>query len=245
MLPSWSHRRFRFIPARAVNGRACRTGTREGLDSGRYAPSVQPLSPPRNQPKGVTPVPAPFSEVCSFRLPKMSSFRLPLTPASPGGSSPRGRGTLNEQACTGCGVWFIPARAGNAAFSIDGFGRSRVHPRAGGERSARRHRTPAFAGSSPRGRGTPHKREVQLKEWRFIPARAGNADVKPFSCGRLAVHPRAGGERVLIPKDRHRSIGSSPRGRGTRGGGGGAIVRRRFIPARAGNASCRPPRLRP
>ena len=53
---------------RAVNGRACRTGTREGLDSGRYASSAQPLSPDRFQPKSVRPTPAPFSEVCSFRF---------------------------------------------------------------------------------------------------------------------------------------------------------------------------------
>ena len=68
---------------RVVNRRACRSGTREGLVSGRYAPSVQPLSPDPNLPKGVRPTPAPFSEVCSFRLPKMCSFRLPLTHWTP------------------------------------------------------------------------------------------------------------------------------------------------------------------
>ncbi len=62
-----------------MNTRSCRSGTREGLDSSRYAPSVQPLSPDRNQPKSVRSALTPFSELCSFRLPKVCSFRLPLT----------------------------------------------------------------------------------------------------------------------------------------------------------------------
>ena len=70
------------------------------------------------------------------------------------GSSPRGRGTRVAGR-----VWrgverFIPARAGNAlANSRWPFGRA-VHPRAGGERSMIFTKLPAFAGSSPRGRGT-------------------------------------------------------------------------------------------
>ena len=64
-----------------MNAKSCRSGTREGLGSGRYAPSVQPLSPDQNQPKGVKPAQTPFPEVCSFRLPKVRSFRLPLTSA--------------------------------------------------------------------------------------------------------------------------------------------------------------------
>ena len=56
---------------------SCQFAKREGLDSSRYAPSVQPLAPDRNRKRSVRPTPAPFSEVCSFRLTKMSSFRLP------------------------------------------------------------------------------------------------------------------------------------------------------------------------
>ncbi len=51
---------------RAVPAMSCRTGTREGLDSGRYAPSGQPPTPDRNQPKSVSSAPTPSLEVCNF-----------------------------------------------------------------------------------------------------------------------------------------------------------------------------------
>ena len=57
----------------------CRSGVREGLDSGRYAPSVLPLTPDRLQPTSGSSALPPFPKVCSFRLPKVCSFRLPLT----------------------------------------------------------------------------------------------------------------------------------------------------------------------
>ena len=128
-----------------------------------------------------------------------------------------------------------------------------VHPRVGGERLARRlsdistRFIPAWAGnagrrdlqqepvgSSPRGRGTPHGRQLRIP----------------------AVHPRVGGERLssrTVSARRSRFIpawagnatssaacvrcaGSSPRGRGTHAGKL-ADCACRFIPAWAGNAN--------
>ena len=57
----------------------CQPASREGLDSGRYAPSVHPLTPHRYQPESVRSAPTPSSEVGHFRLPQMGHFRLPLT----------------------------------------------------------------------------------------------------------------------------------------------------------------------
>ena len=92
-----------------------------------------------------------------------------------------------------------------------------VHPRAGG-------------GTLEGGRtGRPTNR--------FIPARAGNTARSTSSQSRRSVHPRAGGEHAKSRRARAASIGSSPRGRGTRRWRPGPACRGRFIPARAGNTS--------
>ena len=121
-------------------------------------------------------------------------------PASPGklsgyGSSPRGRGTQTHRMRAAGWDRFIPARAGNARRRRARHNRPSVHPRAGGERAPRQRRRRRGAGSSPRGRGTPHDGEVLVARDRFIPARAGNAIHKALLSGRRTVHPRAGGER--------------------------------------------------
>ena len=94
-------------------------------------------------------------------------------------------------------------------------------------------------GSSPRGRGTPPRRRDPMTLFRFIPARAGNAQSSNNRHPLPSVHPRAGGERSKTAKDVLRSAGSSPRGRGTLDTGGWSAAYRRFIPARAGNARSR------
>ena len=80
---------------------------------------------------------------------------------------------------------------------------------------------------------------------RFIPACAGNAQVKVFMAALPAVHPRMRGEREIRCRCHAEPIGSSPHARGTRctpGAGGHAGW---FIPACAGNAcQCRPPGCR-
>ena len=56
-----------------------------------------------------------------------------------------------------------------------------------------------MVGSSPRGRGTREPRQRPFLLGRFIPARAGNADNAILTANVETVHPRAGGERDLIP----------------------------------------------
>ena len=130
------------------------------------------------------------------------------------GSSPRGRGTLASDNKAGATIRFIPARAGNASASRSRAAASAVHPRAGGERAILNGVNSPLAGSSPRGRGTLVRDLAHLAEYRFIPARAGNAHSPRPHTPHGSVHPRAGGERsaqqVLVqPRG-----GSSPRGRG-------------------------------
>ena len=97
-----------------------------------------------------------------------------------------------------------------------------------------------MAGSSPRGRGTlPHAAELP-RGTRFIPARAGNTQPRPWPSARGPVHPRAGGEHVIDTWDVGAGGGSSPRGRGTPAAQARCRDRVRFIPARAGNTG--PPR---
>ena len=151
------------------------------------------------------------------------------------GSSPRGRGTLRRDVRRAVRRRFIPARAGNTRRGCRPSGRRPVHPRAGGEHIRRFAINRSVCGSSPRGRGTPTRGCLQPGHHRFIPARAGNTTPSASSARRATVHPRAGGEHVVLDLERLRSIGSSPRGRGTPSRHGFRIRQNRFIPARAGN----------
>ena len=153
------------------------------------------------------------------------------------GSSPRGRGTRGESPRAVPSHRFVPARAGNASAAT----------------------SPAIVavGSSPRGRGTHVRPDRPGGLRRFIPARAGNATPTKTACGTSSVHPRpragnalygergrwafpvhprAGGERRISVTRCPTHSGSSPRGRGTRPASVRKNSKRRFIPARAGNA---------
>ena len=90
-----------------------------------------------------------------------------------------------------------------------------VHPRVGGEHPELRSANVCLFGSSPRGRGTQHRRRTRLSARRFIPAWAGNTREKPIAPFSLAVHPRVGGEH----SGQHSDGDPDPR----------------FIPAWAGN----------
>ena len=94
-----------------------------------------------------------------------------------------------------------------------------------------------FGGSSPRGRGTLVDPDSKPLRPRFIPARAGNAPSAARIADSVAVHPRAGGERTATRPSSRARTGSSPRGRGTLPQPQREVRYRRFIPARAGNAS--------
>ena len=114
-----------------------------------------------------------------------------------------------------------------------------VHPRVCGERSRAPRNKRENIGSSPRVRGTRRRRAGAGASGRFIPACAGNAPACRQCWNRAAVHPRVCGERGTLPSRRTTRNGSSPRVRGTLKRVALASVRRRFIPACAGNAvSC-------
>jgi hypothetical protein len=88
---------------------------------------------------------------------------------------------------------------------------------------------------TPRMRGTPGPIKFEAQIIRFIPAHAGNTSERQRTPRAPPVHPRACGEHSLPPGDSAVEAGSSPRMRGTRAQAGAPDVRRRFIPAHAGN----------
>ena len=93
-----------------------------------------------------------------------------------------------------------------------------VHPRVCGELPLMVTSTASRAGSSPRVRGTP-------------------SPPKPAHL-QQPVHPRVCGELTYLRSKGWMVGGSSPRVRGTRASPVAAGIRRRFIPACAGNSSC-------
>ena len=152
------------------------------------------------------------------------------------GSSPRVRGTRSSGHAYRRGRRFIPARAGNAGLLFRLLGCVAVHPRACGERLCVVGGGSRPCGSPPRVRGSPWSRDARCVQGRFIPARAGNAWSAEFWTLTAPVHPRACGERGAGRCRCGRGCGSSPRVRGTPKCASYLLYRRRFIPARAGNA---------
>ena len=151
------------------------------------------------------------------------------------GSSPRGRGTRPARGRRAARRRFIPAWAGNTSRTAATCAPVPVHPRVGGEHCRGSHTRRGCPGSSPRGRGTrvdQHFRKVLL---RFIPAWAGNTLTGGGTRYSVAVHPRVGGEHVLVGRHVADIAGSSPRGRGTPRDCQHPEERQRFIPAWAGN----------
>ena len=151
------------------------------------------------------------------------------------GSSPRGRGTHRRRRI--CRTWcrFIPAWAGNTAVCRIQSILGPVHPRVGGEHLDGIDSTTFGTGSSPRGRGTHHVVGDDAHRVRFIPAWAGNTSLWAWALATASVHPRVGGEHILLRSPKGWYTGSSPRGRGTRVQRLVAHARFRFIPAWAGN----------
>ncbi len=147
-------------------------------------------------------------------------------------------------------AWFIPAQAGDTSGSLSRGGGKAVHPRAGGGHATKGPIGTATTGSSPRRRGTPTARRLDLGQWRFIPAQAGDTRTGRFPARRGAVHPRAGGGHAMMVHEHLPDVGSSPRRRGTPGRGAYEQSHDRFIPAQAGDtgslpAGPRPPTVHP
>ena len=151
------------------------------------------------------------------------------------GSSPRGRGTLWGICRIDQRSRFIPAWAGNTTIAATITQLGAVHPRVGGEHIFLISAGRPSDGSSPRGRGTLRRRHYSTSRDRFIPAWAGNTPVRQEKPDRLPVHPRVGGEHFAAVCKSRAALGSSPRGRGTRGAVAPGFTFYRFIPAWAGN----------
>ena len=134
------------------------------------------------------------------------------------GSSPLARGTRLRVRPRCHRDRFIPARAGNTTTPPHRPALPPVHPRSRGERADIPPAHPDFAGSSPLARGTPavFTAPSRSARFRFIPARAGNAQRTAGERTRCAVHPRSRGERDRLQVRRRRGTGSSPLARGTR-----------------------------
>ena len=110
------------------------------------------------------------------------------------GSSPRMRGTLFRNGDDAIRYGIIPAHAGNTRVMPRPTGHVEDHPRACGEHSSHVHVRRAFAGSSPRMRGTHRRHPPAHPRPGIIPAHAGNT---AYGSGRPVNrrdHPRACGE---------------------------------------------------
>ena len=176
-------------------------------------------------------LPAVHPRVCGERRSHMAA-NLYAT-----GSSPRVRRTHAYAPDDDSALRFIPACAGNAVPWNARYPQWSVHPRVCGERPPPEDDEESGAGSSPRVRGTPGRRDLKMQLLRFIPACAENAIPLRPNDSNTAVHPRVCGERLGAISFHDSANGSSPRVRGTlrraprwRGMG-------RFIPACAGNAA--------
>ena len=130
---------------------------------------------------------------------------------------------------------FIPAGAGNTLLIIPKTHCYSVHPRGCGEHQNQAAGGAVSSGSSPRVRGTRYRIGRQSSFYRFIPAGAGNTSEREKPNIATAVHPRGCGEHCRIASSASCVAGSSPRARGTHLLRSQQPVRRRFIPAGAGN----------
>ena len=158
-----------------------------------------------------------------------------ITLTSLDGSSPPTRGTLPPILRAYARIRFIPAHAGNTNNDSFSAPTPAVHPRPRGEHSSGNFLFFFIYGSSPPTRGT--RRFIRQLHYprRFIPAHAGNTQQFHSPHPGRTVHPRPRGEHVPDRALEIYRLGSSPPTRGTRFDLRPYLLRRRFIPAHAGN----------
>ena len=173
------------------------------------------------------------------------------------GSSPRTRGTPRSPMRRRRSTRLIPADAGNTnSLRLEPIFPS-AHPRGRGEHLADIIWGMLQPGSSPRTRGTRTITVTSKSKGRLIPADAGNTSRNMALSFLPPAHPRGRGEHMSRGSAEPPDSGSSPRTRGTRGGGrrgrarGGSSPRTRgthglshgrgdilrLIPADAGNTA--------
>ena len=112
------------------------------------------------------------------------------------GSSPRVRGTHGQLGVLHHDVGIIPACAGNTPRSSSCSARRRDHPRVCGEHEFSASSSAIRAGSSPRVRGTPHRRAAEGARRGIIPACAGNTERPGSAITTTWDHPRVCGEHT-------------------------------------------------
>ena len=113
------------------------------------------------------------------------------------------------------GIGFIPAGAGNSPAHHAALIHFSVHPRWRGEQAASHFVAIKKHGSSPLARGTGVPINMCNKQFRFIPAGAGNRNMERKISVTAAVHPRWRGEQPSESAAMMAACGSSPLARGT------------------------------
>ena len=143
------------------------------------------------------------------------AHRAPRTAHSHRGPSPRVRGSRSIHLAPTHARRSIPACAGEPGARRALSDRYRVHPRVCGGALEARMRAVRITGPSPRVRGSPAFFARRCNARGSIPACAGEPPAWPVDCGDDGVHPRVcgGALRLILPSGR--SLGPSPRVRGS------------------------------
>ena len=128
----------------------------------------------------------------------------------------------------------IPAHAGLTAYSISFAHCARDHSRVCGAHSGSGLYLTHFGGSSPRMRGSPEHGRLQSGHAGIIPAYAGLTHLQLVFCRCIWNHPRVCEAHESTSAGVTRSLGSSPRMRGSRSQTAAQRQRPGIIPAHAG-----------
>ena len=145
---------------------------------------------------------------CGEKCPLACGYRFGM------GSPPRVRGKGRQPLLHVHPLGITPARAGKRSL----LGRRSYshwdHPRACGEKCARRVPTMPAAGSPPRVRGKEHHLEQICISRGITPARAGKRAYVTVRDSKSRDHPRACGEKLAQTYEGAATAGSPPRVRG-------------------------------
>ena len=133
---------------------------------------------------------------------------------APAGSPPRGRGKEFQPVLCCRTPRITPAWAGKSRWRFSGRLWSWDHPRVGGEKPANAEGRLPWPGSPPRGRGKVGAGYADKGRPGITPAWAGKRLGRAGPCPCDQDHPRVGGEKTAGSRQRQRTNGSPPRGRG-------------------------------
>ena len=131
----------------------------------------------------------------------------------------------------------IPAYAGKTSRNRTELKRHQAHPRVCGENRPLLAPYLPLGGSSPRMRGKPFLRALQIRCTGLIPAYAGKTSAAGLLIRFKPAHPRVCGENLPSPENQSAEAGSSPRMRGKRGRVSVECGLERLIPAYAGKTN--------